>query len=134
MRQLHRVIASLLDRALAPTEVQRFSRLARAAKKWAQNAGDFKKVIDDIVQLSKKKQRRGSGLSSEQDSMSEQGYMSAFNDATCSGSEAGYMTPFSGGKECQMGASGKRGVDLAPLEVAWLSAREFDELGNRRSL
>ena len=108
MRQLHRVMASLLDRALAPTEVQRFFRLARAAKKWAQNAGDFKKVIDDIVQLSKtpvapaaprsKKQRRGSGLSSEQGSMSEQGFMSAFNDAACSGPEAGYMTSFSGGK------------------------------------
>jgi hypothetical protein len=53
MRQLHRVIASLLDRVLAPTEVRRFSRLARTAKKWAQNAEDFQKVIDDIVQLSK---------------------------------------------------------------------------------
>jgi hypothetical protein len=38
MRQFHRVLASLLDRVLAPSEVARFSKKARNAKKWAKNA------------------------------------------------------------------------------------------------
>ena len=53
MRQFHRVLASLLDRVLAPSEVARFSRKARKTEKWATNAEDFQQIIDDIVELSR---------------------------------------------------------------------------------
>ena len=128
MRQFHRVLASLLDRVLAPSEVARFSKKARKAEKWATNAEDFQQIIDDIVELSKvplepvpsksKKQRGDSDLSSAA------GFMSAFNEAGGSASETGYMSTFSdaGGPDFQIGPSGRRGSELAPLEVAdWLS-------------
>ena len=128
MRQLHRVIASLLDRALAPTEVQRFFRLARAAKKWAQNAGDFKKVIDDIVQLSKTPVAPAASRSKSSDGAQDSAASKAPcpSRASCQPSttlRVRVPRPVTwlrsrGGEECQMGASGKRGVDLAPLEVA----------------
>ena len=139
MRQFHRVLASLLDRVLSPSEVARFSKKARKTEKWATNAEDFQQIIDDIVELSRvqlepvpsksKKQRGDSDLSSAP------GFMSAFNDADGTASEAGYMSTFSdaGGPDLQIGPSGRRSSELAPLEVAdWLSAQDIQGFDNFR--
>ena len=136
MRQFHRVLASLLDRVLAPSEVARFSKKARKTEKWATNAEDFQQIIDDIVELSRvplepvpsksKKQKGDSDISSAP------GSMSAFN-ADGTASETGYMSTFDDAGDLQIGQSGRRGAELAPLEVAdWLSAQDIQGFDNFR--
>lgn len=140
LRQFHRVLASDLERVLSPSEVQRFTKQARKAKKWATSAEDFQKVIDAIVELSKAPVATPTKPSKKQrvNDSSDHSDTAGMTQWSATSDQQGPMTEWSEseaeGPYPQFVGSGRRGSELSAEEVAnWLSDCNIEKFDDFRS-